>query len=474
MKIFISHASEQTPVAEAIEAALGAEGHNVFLDRSDLGSGRSYNDAIRNAIAGSDLFVFLITPEAVAPGRYTLNEVESAKDRWSDPSGRVLPVMIKPTNLDSIPAYLKAVTILEPEGNVPASVAAAVSKLTVRRRPHIWPWAAAVLAITLIAIPTAWWAAHRRALDQELATLLGSGRLQQESGKYSEAWDTYERAGALAPSSADVVAARERLAMDWLDNIRVTVGQGSFTAIVQKVEPVLGRCAVSAERMRAADCLAHLGWGDFLRKREGVGGLDPAKQYRQALERDSENVYAHAMLGFDTLTSSDSLDVGRQHFDRAMAAGRERDYVRRLQFAGLLWRHDPAFENEAIRVANEMRLKHESMPVVDPDRPDKWRLWNVYYDRLLNRNALEPFLRVVPAADHVATFLWLFPESEVPADKRGLRMYMLATLEEHAGRRVEALARFRALRDELARVGALAQGGSLPEGILAAIKRLSR
>jgi hypothetical protein len=159
MKVFLSHASEQGEVARSIEIALRGEGHSVFLDRSSLPPGETYNDQIREAIAESDLFVFLISPEAVAKGRYTLTELEFAEERWRHPSGHVLPVMVSATELAVIPAYLRAVTILEPKGNVAAAVAAAAARLS---RPWWWrlvrQWAAVpVLAGLLAAGGAAWW-----------------------------------------------------------------------------------------------------------------------------------------------------------------------------------------------------------------------------------------------------------------------------------------------------------------------------
>lgn len=474
MKIFISHASEQSDIARDIEVALTAEGHTVFLDRSDLPPGETYNDQIRNAIAQSGLFIFLVSPEAVSKGRYSITEAEFASDKWRNPSNHVLPVMVKATDLGSVPAYLKAVTVLEPQGNVPAEVAAAVARLTTPRWRSARLWAAALLATVLVGAWAAWWGARHRALATEVSTLLESGQLQQQSGRYPEAWDMYARADSLSSGSPTAAKAQERLAMEWLDNIRVTAGQGTFTAIVERVQPVLARCAVSKEPRRGADCQAHLGWGDFLRMREGAGGLDPAKQYRLALERDPDNVYAHTMLAFSIVTSDGSLEGARPHFNAAVASGRERAYVRHLEFAALLWQHERAAEDEAIRVANDMRTKHESMPDDGADRSDRWRLWNVYYDRLIYHEGLEPFLAAMPAADHLATFRWLFPETEVPADKRNLYSFMLGRFEENAGERAEALVTFRTLRDMLSREGALASGGPLPDGTVAAVKRLSK
>ncbi|MGH9374099.1 MAG: hypothetical protein ACRD15_21495, partial [Vicinamibacterales bacterium] len=101
-------------------------------------------------------------------------------------------------------------------------------------------------------------------------------------------------------------------------------------------------------------------------------------------------------------------------------------------------------------------------------------LWSVYYARVFNGYDREPFLGAIPPSDHVATFLWLFTEAQLAPDRRNLRLFMLAALQEHAGARADALANYRALRDALAREGNLANGGRLPEGTLAALKRLSK
>src|SRR5262249_31407978 len=84
---------------------------------------------IQKAIRTSDLLVFLISPESVTKGRYTLTELSFARQQWRAPRGHVLPVVIAPTPIATVPTYLKAVTLLEPEGNIAAETAAAVEKL---------------------------------------------------------------------------------------------------------------------------------------------------------------------------------------------------------------------------------------------------------------------------------------------------------------------------------------------------------
>ena len=135
MKIFLSYATEIRDRAESVNAALLAAGHDVFFDREDLPAGQGYDERIRSAIEGSDLFLFLISPAAVATGHYTRTELKIARRRWPDPAGHVLPVMVTPTPFGELPAYLGSVTILVPEGNLAAEVVLAVSDLAALPSP---------------------------------------------------------------------------------------------------------------------------------------------------------------------------------------------------------------------------------------------------------------------------------------------------------------------------------------------------
>ncbi|MEZ5926754.1 MAG: toll/interleukin-1 receptor domain-containing protein [Hyphomicrobiaceae bacterium] len=126
MQIFLSYASEDKDVAEPIAFSLRARGHSVFLDRDDLPAGGEYDRRIEAAVGQSGLFVFLISPASVAKGRFTLTELEFARRKWRKADGHILPVMIGETPMDTVPSFLKAVTLLEPKGNVAAEVASAV------------------------------------------------------------------------------------------------------------------------------------------------------------------------------------------------------------------------------------------------------------------------------------------------------------------------------------------------------------
>jgi len=111
--------------------------------------------------------------------------------------------------------------------------------------------------------------------ESRVTALLKQGQLLADSGNYASAWNLLEQAGVIQPESIEVIDAQERLAMDWLDNARGSQLTGSLKDIADKVLPVLSRGAVAGKSERSADLLAHMGWADFLRLRQGVGGSIP-------------------------------------------------------------------------------------------------------------------------------------------------------------------------------------------------------
>lgn len=156
MHLFLSYAREHQATADAIVLRLRQAGHEVFFDKDDLPPAESYDNQIREALKGSDGLVFLISPESVRPGRYTLTELGFAREQWKNPSRRVLPVMVAPTPYSDIPEYLKAVTVLEPKGNVVAEAVAGAERLGGRSRLRPWAVAALALAVAVAGGFVAW------------------------------------------------------------------------------------------------------------------------------------------------------------------------------------------------------------------------------------------------------------------------------------------------------------------------------
>lgn len=177
MNIFISYASEDRSTADALAVRLRTEEHEVFLDRDDLPEGDAYDDRIREAVASCDLYLFLVTPLSIQPGRYTMTELKFARERFPNPRGRVLPVLIEPTPFSDIPPYLSAVTVLQPQGNAIAETVAEVGRMQGRTaRKRLLRLGAAALAMILIAAVLVWWDLAGNGPPCRLsATLIGEG-----------------------------------------------------------------------------------------------------------------------------------------------------------------------------------------------------------------------------------------------------------------------------------------------------------
>lgn len=134
MNVFLSYAAEDRATAAALHRALVEQGHEVFFDREDLPAGEEFHVRIRRAIEASDLFVFLASEHALDDGSYTLSELAIVERSARRLSGRLLPVLLGPLPVARLPLALRAVTVLQPAGDVVAAVADAVHALARARR----------------------------------------------------------------------------------------------------------------------------------------------------------------------------------------------------------------------------------------------------------------------------------------------------------------------------------------------------
>lgn len=197
---------------------------------------------------------------------------------------------------------------------------------------------------------------------------------QQRAGDYASAWASSDAAlkaaesgGAFAKlfrrvdeQTLQLRAQRQDLAMNWLRNARASAGQ-TFASLVDTVAPTLDQGAAAVQGERKADLLAHIGWAYFLRSRDGSGGGDPPRAYEAALQADARNPFAHAFLGHWTLWNGGSLQAAEEHFAAALAADREREWVRTMQLAAL-GNRGSAGDAALVGVVGEMLSNKESVP----------------------------------------------------------------------------------------------------------------
>ncbi|HEU4525507.1 MAG TPA: toll/interleukin-1 receptor domain-containing protein, partial [Gemmatimonadales bacterium] len=165
MRIFLSYARERLSEAQQVDAALEAEGHEVFFARDSIGAGTPFGRTIREAVAASDLFVFLVSPESVEPGSYCLTELGFAREQWPRPADRVLPVVVAAVSPESFPPHIQSLSALYPSGNLAAEVAACVQAIA--RKRHRARLRAAGLALAALCVVTGVGAAVWRGRDAE-------------------------------------------------------------------------------------------------------------------------------------------------------------------------------------------------------------------------------------------------------------------------------------------------------------------
>ena len=474
MQLFLSYPSAERPLAERLLLALEAEGHQVFMDRHDLPAGQSFHQPLREAIEAADAMVVLVTPAAVAPGSYVLAELEIARQHWRRPSGRVLPVLVQPTPIASLPPWLSAVTVLQPRGEPVAETVAAVARMRAGATGGRGWRIAVSAAVALVLGVGGWQLAERRAAEARQAEVAA---LQAQAAQLlplcvdGQHAATLQQLGALAASAAQsaaasaLQAAQQDCALRWLREMRATRGgptPRSFAEQVAVVQPVLLQALATAQGQRAADLRAHLGWAAFLLAREGAAGGDPSALWQQALQDEPGNVYAHAMWGRALLPAR--LAEAQAHFEQALAAKRERAFVRTLQFGGALGAGADAAAY-ALQVADSMQRSGE---VLAPEL--RLRLWNHAFGmRLLQPDDRAVLLAALPGPALLALFDALYPTAPGTGQDE-IWQFDRALLQAQAGDRDGARDALQALAEDLVAAG---QDGRLLAETEQALKTLN-
>jgi len=170
MRVFISYTSEQRQLAERLTLGLRNEGHAVFFDKETLPAGASFDDRIRAALRRSHIFLFLVSHASLQEGAYAQTELNLARRRWPNPAGKVLPVLTEQIAVEELPPYLRAVSVLAPQGDLVADVLDAIERLSRERRLGIARRVVAAAVLLLCTSIGAWWwlDAHRRILVEDV------------------------------------------------------------------------------------------------------------------------------------------------------------------------------------------------------------------------------------------------------------------------------------------------------------------
>ena len=287
------------------------------------------------------------------------------------------------------------------------------------------------------------WRAGRTAAGE----LLAAADFKLSTRDYGQAWQLASQAVDSFPSSAPARAKQLAVAMAWLRDVSSSAAAGdpSFSAVADKVTPVLLRAASRSAGTEKADALAHLGWLTFLKWRDGARNLSVAQPYRQALAIDPGNVYAHVMLGHWLLYpggGDGTLEDARAHFAAALQSAKspdERQLVRSWEAAALLNR-DEHFAPELVRLASAMATQGDTLT----PRARSKILWLVY--TLPGWKGLDHLTDSVTLVQQQNAFPWL--ARGLDADQTPLYRAVSARLIELSGDTAGAVLRYRDILKE--------------------------
>ena len=292
-----------------------------------------------------------------------------------------------------------------------------------------------------------------------------AGEQQQQRGDYPAAFESFKHAAELDPIDRRAQKREAQAAMLWLENVHAQ--NQSFTEIANQLLPVLDKSLSNSKGQDAADLLAHIGWANFLRSRDGSGSAGDlvVKSYGDALKIDPQNVYAHAMWAHWILWQNGSQQEAKDHFAAALNSGRDRPYVRSLQLSA--YSNVVSAENQAelLRIANEMRQLGERL---GPEQKSSV-FDQVFEFPLDDYKALARIVHGVKPEVALATYDWL-SSGRTDSDLRLRREFIAAFLLEADGETDAALSRYKSLQEDLQHVGPY---DSLSLAVNNAVKRLS-
>ena len=270
--------------------------------------------------------------------------------------------------------------------------------------------------------------------SREASEAVALARQQAARAEYAEAWKTLDRADERT-RSAEADAARLDVAFRWLETARASEGQ-PFSSITDVVMPTLDRATLDQHHPRRADVLAHAGWAMFLKSRDSAVVPDPRPLwdqaigfYKQALAIDHDNPYANAMFGHLLLWRREPVDMAVPYFDAAIASGKERGYVRRMQIVALRNGSTEATDSELIKVGNSIRQQRDPI-----DTASARLLYSVYRFRYAQSSGIDAHKVGVSPDDQLATFQWLAQMPDV-SDGAQVDARVISALEKAGAHR---------------------------------------
>ena len=153
-----------------------------------------------------------------------------------------------------------------------------------------------------------------------------------------------------------------------------STNQGAFEQInVEELVRLFARGVVSAEGPERATLLAHLGWMDLLRI-NGPVDFDVDTRFIDALQADTDNLYANAMYGAWLLSPRnkspvkmpDRVKLSREHFKKSLRSGKDKAWVKALWLEALILSDGHVSEQELLRILQTFKDEGDHLDKYGP------------------------------------------------------------------------------------------------------------
>jgi tetratricopeptide (TPR) repeat protein len=317
----------------------------------------------------------------------------------------------------------------------------------------------------------AWFVNHHKQ-KTEIQAKMALAQEQEKQGQYQAAMQSYGEILKTDPLYRPALDQQLRATMLWVEDFHVLAREDQNAAdlaapALDQIIAILDGGLTQTKGSQAADVQAHLGWAHWLNQHIAEREFGPAgeQSLRAALVTDPSNVYANAMLGNWMLQNNGSFPEAIQHLNTAVATGKARPFIRKLQLGGLIYLDQKGARAELVKAANDMRKSDEPL-----GQEQKRRILGFCFDPVvIDYGELAESLSAAPPDEIWQTYLWL---DNLPEDAQGqstVHDSISANMLELSGKRQESLEKYRLLQKQLQN-----QTGSLKNSVDAAVARLSQ
>lgn len=349
-----------------------------------------------------------------------------------------------------------------------------VEQVAKKEWPVVMSWVGGITALiglfASLGGGIAWFVNHHKQ-KAEFQEKMALAETQAKQGEYHASVQSYADILKIDPFYHPALDRQLSTAMNWVEDFHV-LARGDQNAAdlaapaLDEVMAILDAGLTRSKGSQAADVQAHIGWAHWLNQHIAEREFDSVAEqnFRAALATDPTNVYANAMQGNWMLQNN--LDFGKaiQDLNTALATGKARLFVRRLQLGGLLYHDQKGARAELVKAANDMRKSGE--PLGEEQRR---RILGFCFDPvIIDYGELTESLSAVPPDETWRTYLWLDNLPEDAASQTTVDAFLSANSLELSGKKKESLERNRLLQQRLK-----SQSGSLKNSVDAAISRLS-